>query len=165
MLNTCPCCGQIIKRIYRNKLDDLCVSLLFKIWQGVIKGGQNKVNLKDLDLTYGERSKITQLRFHALVAKARNEKGAHIPATWLITKRGADFLHGRTAAPKYCWTQDNKVIAREDVKIRVEKATDKELNWMVARNDFKVLNEFNSTYEIFDDQLIKIPVTQMNLNF
>jgi hypothetical protein len=149
--------------IYRNKLDDLCVSLLLKIWRGVIEGGQNRINLKELELTYSERSKITQLRFHALVAKVKNEKGNHIPATWLITKRGSDFLHGRVAVPKYAWTQKNKVIAREDVKTRVEKATDKELNWLVARNDFKVLSEFSSTYEICGDRLIKIPVVQMSM--
>lgn len=156
----CPHCGQTMPKIYRNKLDDLCVSLLLKIWQGVVEFGQNKVNLKDLNLTYGERSKITQLRTHALVAKAKNEHGSHIPATWIITRRGSDFLHGRIAVPMYVWTQNNHVIPREEVKLRHDKATDKELNWLVVRADYKTLKDFNSTFEIYNDQIIKIPIVQ-----
>lgn len=162
--HVCPNCGQAMPKIYRNKLDDLCVSLLLKIWHGVVEFNQNKVNLKNLNLTYGERSKITQLRTHALVAKAKNDHGAHIPATWLITKRGSDFLHGRVAVPRYVWTVNNHVIPRDEIKIRQPRATDKELNWLVTRADYRTLKDFNSSFEIYNDSLIKIEVRQTQLS-
>jgi len=125
------------------------MSLLLKIWQGVIEAGQNKINLKNLDLTYGQRSKITQLRFHALVAKAKNEEGRHILATWLITKRGADFLHGRISIPKYVLTFQNEVIDHAEE--------------LISRADFRALENFNPTYEIIENHLVITAMSQAKL--
>jgi uncharacterized Fe-S radical SAM superfamily protein PflX len=102
-----------------------------------------------MDLSYGERSRITQLRFHALITKAKNEKGKHIAANWLITKRGADFLHGRIAIPEYVITQDNKVIDHASKNI--------------TKTDFEVLKDFRPTYEIINSRVIKLEMKQMSL--
>jgi hypothetical protein len=160
----CPMCRQPLPNVCENKLDDMCMSLLLKIWQGVIEFGHNRVNLKNLDITYGTRSKITQLRYLGLVAMVKNEKGKHVPATWLITSRASDFLHGRKAIHKYAWSTKGHTIPREEVKGRTPLATDIKLNRLVTRGDYKILKDFSASYEISNDNLIKIEVKQMALS-
>ena len=153
-LKRCPYCGFYPPAIYTYRLDDFCVSTLLKIWQHIIEQGTNQFRFKDLNLNHTENSRRTQLRFHALIAKVKNEKGRQIPDTWLLTERGTNFLHGRKVVPKYVLTQANKVIGHA-----------KEY---VSRQDFKVMRDFRTTFEIKNSKVIQIEQTQnqlFNTNF
>ncbi len=160
-MRACPHCGFKPPAIYRYKLGDADVSTLLKIWHGVIEQGKNVVDVRNIDLSYTERSRTTQTRFHGLIAKARDSRGKHIPAHWLITQRGGKFLRGESAVPKYVWVQDNKVIPREKVFIKTKNENDlKFLKKTVARNNYKILENFGSDYEIKEDKLIEIKQLQ-----
>lgn len=148
-MQVCPYCGCTPPAKYKYFLDDLDISVLLKLWQAVIEQGINKIDVRNMWLSYGERSRLTQLRFHALITKVKNEKGKHIPATWLITKRGVDFLHGRIVVPAYVVTQDNKVIDHASERVH--------------RRDFKILKDFQATYEIVGSKIIKLPMKQLSL--
>ena len=157
----CHHCGFKPPTIYRYRLGDADVSTLLKIWHTVIEQGENVVDVRNINLTYTERSRTTQTRFHALIAKARDSRGKHIPAHWLITERGGKFLRGESAVPKYVWVQDNKVIPRENVYNRTENENDlKFLKETVARDEYKILDNFGSSFEIREDRLIKIKQLQ-----
>lgn len=149
MLVKCPHCGCTPPAKYKYHLDDLDVSVLLKMWHSVIESGANRVDVRKIDLSYGERSRVTQLRFHALITKVLSKDGKQVPATWLITKRGADFLHGRIAVPAFVVTQDNQVIDHAAEHIH--------------RADFQILKDFQPAYEIMDNRIIKIENCQMAL--
>ena len=142
----CPYCGEKLSKKYKYILDDLDVSTLTKIWKEVVLTKSNEINVSNIGLRQAERLRLTQLRFHALVAKVRNENGSHIPNTWLITKRGAGFLAGEISVPDYVITFRNKVINHS-----IER---------VNRRKFKVLQEFTATYEIIDGEVMPKRIKQ-----
>ena len=84
---------------------------------------------------------MTQLRFHGLLAKVK-EQGKQKPNMWLLTRRAGDFLNGRKRVPAYVYTQNNKVIDRAMKK--------------VTRKDFKILSDFNLTYEIIENKVVSL---------
>lgn len=143
-MKICPTCGQKPPTTYKYILDDLDVSALLKVWQAVIEQKQNKIDVSNIGLSQSERLRMTQLRFHALLAKARNAKGKHISNTWLITKWGADFLHGRMKLMPYVDTRLNKVIRRYGEP--------------VSRRKFRLLDDFRPTYEILEDTIVPADV-------
>jgi len=148
----CPYCECPIPKKYKYHLDDLDVSTLLKIWQAVIEQKENKINVSDIGLTQSERLRLTQLRFHALVAKYKTLQGTHVGNMWLITKRGGDFLKGDINVPSYVITWRNKVIDHSEEKKK--------------KKDFKMLDDFRSTYEIMQGMLINKPlVSQRALSF
>lgn len=124
-------------------LDHADISLLLKVWQGVIESGVNDVDMRQLDLSYTERARATQLRFHALIAKVRNDKGRQVPAHWLLTKRGADFLKGRIEVPQFVITFRNEVVDHSAS--------------MVSKKDFRELDDFGPHWgwEIVDGNVLK----------
>ena len=163
-IKICPYCGFAPPLIYRYKLSDLDISALLKIWHAVVESGENRVNVRNIGLSYSERSRLSQIRFHALIAKVKDDRDKHIPAHWLITKRGSEFLKGQISIPSYIWTQANHVIPREEVYKRTENPKDlKFLKEFVTRADYKILKDFQSSYDILDNKLIKLPVVQMSL--
>lgn len=137
MPDPCPHCGEYLSVKYKYHLDDLNVSTLLKIWQAVIEQKTNEIDVGNINLTYSERLRPTQLRFLGLIAKVKKD-GMHVKRHWLITDRGGKFLHGKPV-PKYAITKNNKVIDRP-----------KELT---TKNDFKILNNFQATYIIINNTI------------
>jgi len=129
----CRECGQCMPRIYKYHLDDSDVSLLLKIWHSVIRLGINDIDVREANLSHTERDRVTQLRFHAMIAKVKNNKGKQVPAHWLLTKRGCDFLKGKITTSKYVLTSKNQVIGHSPEQ--------------VSRKDFKILNDFGPHFE------------------
>jgi len=126
---------------YKYPLDDLDVSALIKIYEEVVRSGKNEVNVEQvMDMGQSERLRMTQLRFHALVAKVKTPTGGQKGNCWLLTKRGSDFLHKRIKVPKWVETQDNKVIGHSK-------------EW-VGLADFRKLDNFAPTYEIIQSKAL-----------
>lgn len=130
----CTHCGAKITQ-YKYSIDDLNVSTLLKFKKAVVQLGRYKINVKTEipDLTQGERFRMTQLRFHGLVAKVKNEDDKQIPNMWLLTSRGQDFVEGVIDVPKWVMTFRNRVVKHsiETVNIR----------------SFRMLSDFGPTYE------------------
>lgn len=61
----------------------------------------------------------TKLRFHALVAKVK-EDGVHDTGYWLLTRRGGEFLNGKTEIPKKVWTYRNKVVGHSEETVYIK---------------------------------------------
>lgn len=139
----CQHCGFHPPTVYKYPLDDLDVSTLLKVWQAVLEQKENEINVANIGLSQTERLRMTQLRFHALVAKVKNDKGKQVGNMWLVTRRGAQFLKGEIKVPKHVYTQDNKVIDHSPET--------------VSKQDFKVLDDFRPTYEIIEDKIVITP--------
>lgn len=149
----CPHCGQNMPKMYRFRLDDADMSALRKIHQWVLENGTYHVDVRKVGLTYTERSRTTQLRFHGLLAKAKNQRGMHISSTWILTRRAANFLKRTLNVPKYVYTRNNQVVGHSDE--------------LVSARDFRALDDFGAHWdvvEVFDGNVRIIPkVTQQSL--
>lgn len=114
----CPHCGAKMKA-YWHRLTPGIVKALVKMRAGIAKTQVNKINPSvDLDgtdheMTKNERSNLSKLRFHALIAKV-NEDGERQQGEWLITKRGFAFLRGEEAVPMRVKTYRNKVVDHDE---------------------------------------------------
>lgn len=107
-----------VKR-YKHSFDDLDLLFLRQIWDEVIRSKKNDVHLSQLPPNYSARSRITQLRFHGLVAKVRTEKGTQNPGHWLITKKGGQFLRDKIAIEQVVETEQNRVVGHSGRMIKV----------------------------------------------
>lgn len=113
MENNCPHCGASMKRWWHT-LTPVLVECLIDIRAKVVEKNENKVHLqKDLFLTKNEYNNFQKLRYHALVAKYK-ENGVHVPGYWLVTKRGADFLNGVIKVPMKVASYRNRVVAKSE---------------------------------------------------
>lgn len=118
-----------VKR-YRHSFDDLDLLFLRQIYNEVIRTKKNDIHLSQLPPNYAARSRITQLRFHGLVAKVRKENGSQNPGHWLVTRRGSQFLRDEIVIPKVVETVNNEVMH------------DHPDGEMIRVSDFGVLNDF-----------------------
>lgn len=91
------------------------VKILQKIYGAIVAKGVNNIHVDhdtdgtEWEMPYSQRSNVTILRFHGLVAKYRDEAGKHKAGHWLITTRGAAFLKGNISIPKRVKIFDNEV--------------------------------------------------------
>lgn len=119
----CPHCGAKMAA-YWHKLTPGILSALVKMRGGIARTQVNRINTeKDLvgsayEMTTWERSNLTKLRFHGLIAKYK-EDDKHIAGEWLITKRGFAFLRGEEAIPKSVKTYRNQVVDHDPELIKV----------------------------------------------
>lgn len=101
----CKCCGQNIK-VYKYKITPAMVYLLKDLARitrrQASEGSSNprSVDVNDVDRPFSVLTQMAKLRLHGLVAKVKNEKGAHIPRTWVVTKKGWRFLSGKPVEAK-----------------------------------------------------------------
>lgn len=114
----CPACKRQA-RVYTFTLNKNMVHILQKIYGAICLKGKNDIHLDhdtehtEFEMPYSQRSNVSILRFHGLVAKVK-ENGKHKAGHWLITKRGAGFLRGEIAVPKKTKTLFNRVLERDD---------------------------------------------------
>ena len=135
-MNTCTHCGQKLPTTYRFRVDDADITTLRKIHQYVLENGTYMVDVRKAGLTYTERSRTTQLRFHGLLAKARNSGGTHIASTWILTRRAADFLRGTLLVPKYVYTRKNVVQGHSEE--------------LLGKRDFRILDDFGPHWDAIE---------------
>lgn len=104
----CPYCQASLKA-YWQRLTPSLVRSLVKLKKKVIEKNQNLVHKNELDLTHTEYGPFQKLRYFGLIAKVKGE-GEVEYGTWLLTKRGNDFLYGRIAVPAKVLTYRNHII-------------------------------------------------------
>lgn len=109
----CETCGARLQA-YWHRLTPGLLSALVKMRAGIAISRVNQINPStDLDgtpneMTKNERSNLTKLRYHALIAKV-HEGDERMQGEWLITRRGFAFLRGDQTVPARVKTYRNKV--------------------------------------------------------
>lgn len=117
----CDRCHQVIA-IYRYKVNKQMATVLRKMRAEIDANGENKINFDSLDIPYRLASQRSKMRLHGLIAKYK-ENGVHVSNTWLITKKGGDFLRGEAIAEKVI-VFDNKVIGHEGELVDIHRLMD-----------------------------------------
>lgn len=123
----CPHCGATIKK-YWHRLNAGLVHALVKVYTRVVEKNENKVSKKELSLSHSEYGNFQKLRFHGLIAKYK-EDGNWVRGTWLLTRRGAQFLKGEIQIPRKVQTFRNKITDHDDVYITVTDAIKEQPYW------------------------------------
>ena len=125
--NTCPYCGASLKK-YWHKITPGLVKVLVKCYMAVITKGKNKFTMKELELNHSEYGNFQKLRFHALIAKNK-EDGVVVNKEWIITKRGAEFLKGMIKIPRSVQTFRNRVVDHDTEMVDISKVFKDEMWW------------------------------------
>lgn len=119
----CDTCGSVIK-IYRYKINKQIVRVLKAMNEVVKISGENKVNFTKLDnLPYRLQSQRTKMRLHGLIARVKHKDGTQVPNTWLITRKGFDFLNGSTVQ-EIVVVFNNTVLGHEGRLVSINQVTD-----------------------------------------
>lgn len=115
----CGTCGQTIK-IYRYRINRVHALFMRAMAQAVRDSGVNDVDVGTIGLAYSVRSQNTKLRQHGLIARVKNDKGAHIPRRWLITHKGWHFLnHG--PIPSKVVVFNNQVLGHSGPDVNIHQ--------------------------------------------
>lgn len=105
----CPCCLKKAQA-YWHPITKLRIHALQKMYAAVIESHENLVDVGEAGLDYAERSSLSILRFHALIAKKLDSKGHQNRRQWVITHRGAQFLRNQMDIPLKVKTYQNRVV-------------------------------------------------------
>lgn len=122
MTEKCPHCGASMK-MYWHKITPGLVRALVKTYQTISSNGENKVAKDEIKLSHSEYGNFQKLRFHGLIAKYKVE-GKWVRGTWLLTRRGAEFLKGRIEIPAKVQTFRNKVVGHDPRMVKVADVMD-----------------------------------------
>lgn len=123
METNCQHCGASLRK-YAHTITPGLVRGLIKFRHAIYLKNQNRIHLLQdmigsMKLEPHEWNNWTKLRFHALVAKVK-EDGVHDTGYWLLTRRGGEFLNGKTAIPKKVWTYRNKVVGHSEETVYIK---------------------------------------------
>ena len=88
----------------------------------------NLFMMRDLKLDHSEYGNFQKLRFHALIAKKKQD-GEKVERVWLITQRGADFLKGTIQIPDRVQTFRNKVVDHSPELVTVRDVMKSDPYW------------------------------------
>lgn len=130
VVSKCPHCGASMK-MYWHRLNAGLVHALVKVYTRVVEKNENKVSKKEIKLTHSEYGNFQKLRFHALIAKYK-ENGQWVRGTWLLTHRGAQFLRGEIQIPRKVQTFRNKITAHDEEYVTVTDVIKEQPYWDTA---------------------------------
>lgn len=108
----CSHCHHSIS-IYHYPINKVMVKFLRAMAKVTDETGSREVDVEKVSVIHGERTQITKLRIHGLIAKVKDEKGHHRARMWLITSKGWDFLRG-AEVPRKVIIYNNQVIGHSD---------------------------------------------------
>lgn len=114
----CTHCHQTIK-IYRYGISRSMVRVLKAMAKSTTPDSGRAIDVDDLKLKHSERTQLTKMRFHGLVAKVKDD-GKQIPRHWLITRKGWGFLGGDTIQSKVL-VYNNQVLGHEGGGIEIKR--------------------------------------------
>lgn len=105
----CNHCEQTIK-IYRYGISTSMVHVLRAMGRASRMGG-DILDVDKLDLRHSERTQLTKMRFHGLVAKVKKD-GHQIPRHWVVTTKGWQFL-GNHEIPAKVVIYNNQLLGHD----------------------------------------------------
>ena len=105
----CPCCGASMKKHW-HRLSAGLANTLIKFREECIRRGTYKLRpSSEVAFSKTEYNNFQKLRYHALVAKAKDENKKHIDGLWILTKRGNQFCKNQIKLPVNVQTFRNKI--------------------------------------------------------
>ena len=130
-MNTCPTCNQRITP-RKERLTPGLVKAFLK-FAAVAPGLDNKVHARlDTDFTKSEYNNFQKLRYHALVAKYK-ENGTHVPGYWLLTRRGNQWRKGQITIPGHVFVQNNRVVGYAEEMVSIFTIMGSDLPYFESR--------------------------------
>lgn len=115
----CTHCHQSIK-IYRYSISTSMVYVLKAIAKASRMGG-DIIDVGKLDPDHNERSQLTKLRLHGLIAKVKKDKH-HIPRHWVVTTKGWQFIGGSDVPAKVV-IYNNQVLGHDGGTTNIKRVT------------------------------------------
>lgn len=107
----CTHCHQTIK-IYRYGISRSMVIVLKAMAKATEPNTGRAIDVDELKLKHSQRTQLTKMRFHGLVAKVKEGDGHQIPRHWLITRKGWQFL-GNEPIPAKVLVYNNQVLGHD----------------------------------------------------
>ena len=126
MTERCEHCGASLKKYFHSITPGL-VKVLVKCYVYASEH-DNEFKMRDLKLDHSEYGNFQKLRFHALIAK-KKEDGEKVERTWLVTSRGADFLKGTIQIPDKVQTFRNGVVDHSPELVTIRDVMKSEPYW------------------------------------
>lgn len=117
----CEHCGQVIK-IYRYSLNKTLADFLWRMANRASETGNQKVDISTLGMAYSQRTQVTKMRLHGLIARVKNDEGTQEPNHWLITTKGYEWLRGGAIAEKVV-VFNNQVIGHDGREVTIKDVT------------------------------------------
>lgn len=121
----CTHCHQVIK-IYRYGISDSMMRVLRAMADRTNEqlrianiSKNREVDADTLDLKHSERTQLTKMRFHGLVAKVKVD-GVQKPRHWVITTKGWDFL-GFKPIPAKVLVFNNQVLGHDGGVVTIDR--------------------------------------------
>lgn len=121
----CTHCDQTLK-IYRYGISESMIRVLRAMAKATHeqmapnKSGRTRViDVDDLQLKHSERTQLTKMRFHGLVAKVKDD-GRQIPRHWIITTKGWNFL-GNEPVPAKVIVYNNQVLGHDGGTTQIKR--------------------------------------------
>ena len=97
----CSRCGQRLPRVFRHKLNQGLVSVLWKLYHA-----GKPTRLTDLQLSNSEFANAQKLGYFGLAQS--------VDGRWALTEKGLLFLGNRIEIEKFVHTKAGKVVEREE---------------------------------------------------
>jgi len=142
-ISQCPYCGQSLRRNWHRITSGL-VHALVKAYVLVCSSGTNHFTKSQLTLSHNEYGNFQKLRFHGLIAKYE-EKGEKKRGEWLITRRGAQFLHGEIRIPLRVLTFNNTVEGHDEALVSLRDVIGSQPDFEQYESiEFEPVNSINS---------------------
>lgn len=117
MADCCNICGAKLTGRWERLTPGICRTLV-KIWKHVVATRTNSVHLqRDLELDKNQYANTQKLRYFGLIAQVKDS-----PGSWLITRRGGLFLHGKTKVNRRLLIFRNHIKERSDETIDILEA-------------------------------------------
>lgn len=138
----CESCGARCREYYHRITPGL-VKTLVKCYVYVSSHGDNLFKMADLKLDHSEYGNFNKLRFHALIAKHK-EDGEIQNREWVITRRGADFLKGQIQIPVRVKTYRNRAVDHSDEYVTITQVMKSDPYWEV-RFDYDIFEPVQTT--------------------
>lgn len=111
---TCRCCGASLVMPVHSLTKGL-VSILVACAK---VGRENRTYIIDWDdanLSFSQRNNLQKLRYFGLMVMATKD-GKHVPRTWVITRRGWQFLAGEIRVFKQMRTFRNRIVRWDETE-------------------------------------------------
>lgn len=126
-MNCCPVCKRSLDGRWERLTPGICRTLV-KFWMKVVEKRVNQVHLqRDLELDKNAYNNFQKLRYFGLVAKVKEQSGY-----WLITRRGAQFVHGKQRVNRQVRIFDNHIVERSEETISILEAMSCDTYWPLA---------------------------------
>lgn len=120
--------------MYWHTMNGVLTAALVKVFYRVCEKGQNRVSKRELSLNHTEYGNFQKLRFHGLIAKYK-EGGEWIKGTWLLTRRGRQFLGGEIRIPVSVQTFRNHIVAYSAETVTISEVDKKAPYYMISGDD------------------------------